>query len=133
MEQASALSQYGPIGLVASIFALVIVVLFKQLRDEAKARIEDHKKHAEEQAKALVRDEALRGEYERKHREIVESYAQALREERESNREREDLVRREFAELMETVSAKAAESSDAVVTVLSKFYDRFVGPRDRRR
>lgn len=122
------LSQYGPVGVIAAIFAAVIVVLWKQHRDEVKARIEDHKQQAGVQAKHDVQIETLRTEYERKHREVVEGYAKALREERDGNRKHEDLVRREFAELMEAISAEAGRSSDAVVTVLNKFYDRFIGP-----
>jgi hypothetical protein len=129
----SALAQYGPVGVIAAIFAAVIVALFKQLRGETRDRIEDHKKSAESQAKHDVQIETLRADYERKHREVAEGYAQALREEREGNRAHEDEVRKEFAELMETVSAEAAKSSDAVVAVLNKFYDRFVGPRGRNR
>jgi hypothetical protein len=128
----SALAQYGPVGVIAAIFAAVIVVLFKQLRSEARDRIDDHKKFAESQAKTDTQIETLRTEYERKHREVVEGYAQTMREERKANRAHEDEVRKEFAELMETVSAEAAKSSDAVVAVLNKFYDRFVGPRGGR-
>jgi hypothetical protein len=124
----SLLSQYGVVGVIASIFAAVIVFLFKQLREEAKARIEDHKKIAEERAKHDVEREALRTEFERKHRELVEVLTQDLRDEHKANRAHEDEVRKEFAELMETVSAEAAKSSDAIVSVLNKFYDRWVGP-----
>ena len=40
-------------------------------------------------------------------------------------------MRGEFAQVMENVSAKAGESSAAIVDVLDRFYSRFVGPRPR--
>ena len=70
----------------------------------------------------------MRAEYERKHRELVEWHSNAVREERESNREHEELVRREFSELMERVAVESGKTSQALVDMMQKFYDRFVGP-----
>ncbi len=73
----------------------------------------------------------LRSEYERKHRDVVDQYAQLARNERRENREHEDRAREEFSEIMEKVSADATRSSDALVNMLQKFYERFVGPGRR--
>lgn len=75
--------------------------------------------------------EKLRGEYEEKHREIAETYARDVKSLYEDNRIHEDGARKEFADILENVSAKAGESSQAIVNMLDKFYDRFVGPRPR--
>lgn len=113
--------QYGVLGVVCLIFAYAIIHLFKTIRADAKAQAEERDKWADER-------EAMRVEHERKHRELVESYTQALRAERDGNRGHEDEVRREFAELMERVSTETGKASDALVSMLQKFYDRLVGP-----
>jgi len=135
--------QYGVLGIVALVFGYAIIHLFRALRaDQAANRAADKERERERAEWAIerkqrelaegARNEQLRAEYERKHRELAEGFTQALREERDANREHEDGVRREFAELMETISAEAAKSSAAIVEVMSKFYDRLVGPRSRR-
>ena len=43
--------------------------------------------------------------------------------------EHEDEVRKDFAEIMERVAAENSKSNDALVAMLNKFYERFVGPR----
>lgn len=74
---------------------------------------------------------ALRLEYETKHRVILEDHIKMMTALHDDAREHEDLVRREFAQLMETVAARAASSQDKVAQVLDKMYDRYVGPRSR--
>jgi putative protein kinase ArgK-like GTPase of G3E family len=126
--------QYGVLGIVALVFGYAIIHLFRTIRADQKTGREADVAREKERGEWATAREALRAEYERKHRDVVESFAQALREERNNNREHEDAVRREFAELMERISTEAARSSDATVAVLSKFYDRFVGPeRGRKR
>ncbi len=131
--------QYGVLGVVALAFAVAIVHLWRTLREDAKQRLEDAAAReterlawVEERAEIrgeLERKEAdLRAEYERKHRELVDHYTQLVRNEHRENREHEDRVRSEFAEIMERVSAEANKSSDALVNMLQKFYERFVGP-----
>lgn len=134
--------QYGILGIAVFALATVIAYLFK-FYNKRERRSEEERQafHAErrEWAKREAKFEAdleaerlqLRAEYEKKHRELVEQYASALKQERDANRTHEDGVRREFGEMMEAVSAKAAESSSALVELLQKFYDRFVGPRSR--
>lgn len=113
--------QYGVLGVVALAFAWAIIHLFKTMRTDAKAM-------EVERGKWTAEREALRAEYERKHREVVENYAGSLREERDANREHEDLVRKEFADLMDRVALESGKSSQALVNMMQKFYDRFVGP-----
>ncbi len=134
MDQASQASvtstavQYGVLGIVALAFALAIIHLFKAMRADYAASKADAKAMEQERGKWSAEREALRAEYERKHRELVEQYAENLREERDGNREHEDLARKEFAELMERVAAESGRSSQALVDMMQKFYDRFVGP-----
>lgn len=113
--------QYGVLGVVALVFAYAIVHLFKAMRTDTKAM-------EAERTKWGVERETIRTEFERKHRELVEDYAEALQKERDSNRAHEDLVRKEFAELMEQVADEGGKSSQALVDMMQKFYDRFVGP-----
>lgn len=134
MDQASQASvtstavQYGVLGIVALAFAFAIIHLFKAMRKDHEAAKADEKAMEKERGQWAVEREALRTEYERKHRELVEKYAENLREERDGNREHEDLARKEFAELMERVAAESGRSSQALVDMMQKFYDRFVGP-----
>lgn len=113
--------QYGVLGVVALIFAYAIVHLFKAMRTDTKGM-------EAERTKWGVERETIRTEFERKHREVVEDYAEALEKERDSNRAHEDLVRKEFAELMEQVADESGKSSQALVDMMQKFYDRLVGP-----
>lgn len=124
--------QYGVLGVVAVVFAWAIIYLFKTMRaDHAAAKADTA--HMEQERKAwAVEREGMRTEYERKHRELVEDYAQTLREERDGNRVHEDLVRKEFADLMEHVAAEGGKASQALVETMQKFYDRFVGPTRSR-
>lgn len=131
--------QYGLLGVAAFVFAGVIVYLFK-FYTRRERRWEFERKAFAEERKAFAVKEAswdderekerlrIRGEYEEKHRELVEKYSDDVREEREANRVHEDAVRREFSEAMEAISEKASASSQALVEMLQKFYDRFVGP-----
>jgi ABC-type anion transport system duplicated permease subunit len=149
MDQAASAAQstalqYGVLGVVALAFAFAIIQLFKTMRaDHATAKTDEKAMEKERGQWALEREalqkqwalerEALRTEYERKHREVVESYADAARDERESNRVHEDLVRKEFSDVMERVAAEGGRASQALVDMMQKFYDRFVGPASRGR
>jgi len=141
MEQTatSTALQYGVLGVVALAFAFAIIQLFKTMRADQAASKADAKAMEEERGRWAVERETLRTEYERKHRELIESCAettqeeretcaQTLREERASNRAHEDLVRKEFADLMERVAAEGGKASQALVDMMEKFYARFVGP-----
>ena len=75
--------------------------------------------------------EAIRTEFEMKHRTMLEGQVKMMAELHEESREHENTARREFAENMELVASKASEASEKIAAVLDKFYDRFVGPRRR--
>lgn len=120
--------QYGVLGIVALAFAFAIIHLFKAMRNDHAAAKADEKAMEKERGQWAVEREGLRTEYERKHREVIESYVDQAREERAANRAHEELVRKEFAELMERVAAESGRSSQALVDMMQKFYDRFVGP-----
>jgi hypothetical protein len=128
--------QYGVLGVIALAFAWAIVHLFKALRDDAKERLAaERAMEKERSAWTLEREkwaterEDIRAEYEEKHRLAVENYSRQIQAEHESNRRHEDQVRKDFAEIMEQIAEEASKSSDAVVEVMRKFYDRFVGPK----
>jgi hypothetical protein len=74
---------------------------------------------------------SVRLEYEAKHREVLERHIQITAGLHEAARTHEDLIRREYAQIQETVQAKASSSIDKVTAVMDKFYDRYVGPRSR--
>lgn len=123
MEQTASTTavQYGVLGVVALVFAYAIVHLFKAMRTDTKAM-------EAERTKWGVEREALRTEFERKHREVVEDYCERLEKSRDSNRVHEDLVRKEFAELMEQVAEEGGQSAQALVDMMQKLLDRLVGP-----
>jgi hypothetical protein len=125
--------QYGVLGVVALVFAWAIVYLFKTMRADNAASKAEAKKMEEDRGKWSVEREGLKTEYERKHRELVETYAKTLREERDSNRAHEDEVRKEFADLMEHVAAEGGKASQALVDMMQKFYDKFVSNPTRTR
>lgn len=133
MDQASSAAtstalQYGVLGIVAVAFAYAIIHMFKMMRNDHATSKADEKAMEKERGQWAVEREALRTEYERKHRELIEWYSEAAREERESNRAHEDLGRKEFAELMERVATESGRSSQALIDMMQMFYDRFVGP-----
>lgn len=144
MEHVSTLEQYGPVGVIAVIFAGVIVVLwteYKKQRDRNEALLLSQEKERGEWTKQRIE---LGQDYERKIREGLESMQEELREERKANREHEDKVREGFErvvvglrdgfeKMMEGLGEEIAKGNDAHVTVLQKFYDRFVGPSSRGR
>lgn len=120
--------QYGVLGVVALAFAWAIIKLFKTIRDDQAATKAATEAMAAERAKWAVERESIRTEFERKHRELVEQYAEAAREERDVHRAHEDQVRKDFADIMERVASESGRSSQALVDMMEKFYTRFVGP-----
>ncbi len=125
--------QWGVLGIAVLVFALVIRHLYAR-------REEDHAAFAAERTKmfeASLRKDAdhaaelarIRLDAEVKIREATERYADAVHADMQESRAREDSIRREFSDLMETIASKAAEASDATRQVLDKIYERFLGPR----
>jgi flagellar biosynthesis/type III secretory pathway M-ring protein FliF/YscJ len=125
--------QYGVLGVIALAFAYAIIHLFKALRADAAERLAAERAMEKERSTWATEREEIRTEFEEKHRVLVEDYNKKSAAEREENRRHEDQVRKEFAEIMERVAEESSKSSDAVVEILRKFYDRFVGPSSRGR
>lgn len=127
---------------ISAIVALAGVIVYLFRLNEKRARRQDaklaekdqviaekDKAAAVERADFNTRLEKLRADYEAKNRELAENHAADVKALYEDNRVHEDAARKEFADILENVSAKAGESSQAIVQMLDKFYDRFVGPR----
>lgn len=96
------------------------------LAQEHKAEREIHAKEREGWAAERARADSirmeLRAEYEAKHREVMKTVY-------DDARAREDMIRREYAANMESVSDKANESSEKVAVVLDKLKDHIGGRR----
>jgi len=116
--------QFGILGIVALVFAYVIVALYR--RSEAK----EEKINADRIAWA-AKEQALRTEHEAKHVAVLVEYAKTLDELREAGQVREDMIRKEFSDLMEHIAEEATKTSNATIEVLHKFYDRILGPKAR--
>lgn len=126
--------QYGVLGVVAVVFGYAIMHLFRALRADQHEMRSEVAARERERAEWMVEREGLKAEYERKHRELAEGFAESLRDEREANRAHEDAVRREFSDLMEKIATESSRSAEVTATILSKLYDRFANPeRSRKR
>jgi hypothetical protein len=123
--------QYGAIGVMLVVFGLVIRYLFKRYERREVLIGRERVAMAAEREAWNTQKETLRAEYEKSLRTQIETFLAEARAERVTNREHEDLARAEFAEIIERISAEASRSSTALVEMLQKFYDRFVGPRSR--
>jgi hypothetical protein len=125
----------GALAAVIITLAGVVAYLFKRYerRDDRreKAIVEERKTMDEERAAWAIEREKLRGDFEAKHAELSDDFANALREEHKLARDHEDEIRAEFAAIMERVATESGKSATALVEMLQKFYDRFVGPRTR--
>ena len=118
--------------LVAAILGLagVIGYLFrfyaKRMEKLEADRRQSDEDHAKERAKWAAEREQLRAEYEERYRVALEKHITALQKLYEDSREHESLVRREYTANMEIVAQKAAEATEKLGAVMSKFYDRYV-------
>lgn len=125
----------------------VVVYLFKlvlsQRDNHDKNRQSAELLHAEERNKWLEEKAAWDAEreaehaslalnYETKAKELAEGYNKALSEERAAHLTREELIRKEGAELVERMSAEAAKAAGKMADLLQKFHERFVGGPRRR-
>lgn len=132
--------QYGVLGVLALVFALVIRHLYAKNNEDAKAfekeRAELRAGEIKREAEHKIEIAKIQSEADRSVRDAAERYAELLRADVKESRAREDIhltredrVRAEFSDLMETIASKAAEASDATRQVLDKIYERFIGPR----
>jgi hypothetical protein len=141
----------GLLIIAVTTLASVVVYLFKLLLAQSKeskstdaAIIKEREGWSAERAKLAhdaqlerqrlalefeMKEQELRADYEKRHREIIERYDAIARNDSKRMLEHEDEVRKDFADIMERVSAEDSKSNDAMVQLLNKFYDRLVGPR----
>lgn len=130
IERASdSVLQYGAIGAIALMFALAIIFLYKQsLKREDRLDLE-REAMVKERKDWEMTEVKIRAECDQKLAAAAEKYANAIDQLNAKAQLREDTTRREFAEIMESVDEQASKSSAALVAMLEKFYNRFVGPR----
>lgn len=116
--------QYGVLGVVALVFAYVIVALYRRGEKKDEKIIEDRSAWA-------AKEQGLRADYEARHSAALVEYAKQLQDLRAAGQDREDAIRKEFSDLMEHISEEATKTSNATIDVLHKFYDRILGPKVR--
>ncbi len=114
--------QYGVLGVVALVFAYVIIALYK--RGEAKDA-----KITEDRIAWAAKEQTLRTDFQTQIAGMAVEYAKQLQTMRTGVQEREDAIRKEFADLMEHVAEEATKQSDATIAVMQKVYDRILGPK----
>jgi putative heme iron utilization protein len=123
-----------------SVLATVVAYLFKLYVGNNKdavakeaAMVSERASWAIERVRLAAEVEAKVAEaeasYEKRFRELIERYDDIARRKDEANRVHEDQVRKEFADIMERVATESGKSASALVEILQKFHDRFVGPR----
>ena len=121
---------YGAIGVLCVVFAFVIRALYKQGVDERKAAAESDKKHVAElvscEERCRTEKEAVRTESERRHRELVEAYAQQIRQIRDLSEKREDNIRLEAASMIAQLADANTEANDKLVAMLQQFIIKVV-------
>lgn len=119
----------GVVGYLFRLYNKRVTITEKSLRDKDREMGEERGAFSVERASWTTQRETLRAELEEKLRTEADNYASLLLRDRDANREHEDAMRTEFAELMEGISAKQGERDAAALAVMHKLYDRFVGPR----
>lgn len=122
--------QYGVVGVVALVFAWVIVHLYKQSRADLRESAEKDKKHAEDltkcQEQCKVEKEALRADHDRKHREVLEGYTIQLTQIRQQQEKREDDIRREFTATYTKLAEAGREKDEALIEMLDKLQAKLI-------
>lgn len=125
----------GALVAVIATLATVVAYLFKRYerRDDRreKAIVEERKSMDAERASWAEERESLRADYEARCATLSAKYAEALREDHRAAIDHEDEVRADFAAIMDRAAQSAEKSGLALVDMLQKFYERFVGPRSR--
>jgi DNA anti-recombination protein RmuC len=122
--------QYGVLGIAVLVFGWVIYHLFNRYERREQVLTAERKEIHEAarnaaHAHALER-ETMRSQHQAALKALAEEYAKTLREDREAMQEREDQIRREFSELMESVAAESSKMAADLTAVLNKIYDRFL-------
>ena len=123
--------QYGALGVIAFIFAVAIVwgvKIFLKREDRLDAEREGMIK---ERATWELQEAKIRGECEARIAATTAQHAKDLRDVQTEAHKREDEIRNQFETIMDNVQIEAGKSSQALVDMLQKFYERFVGPSRR--
>ncbi len=123
--------QYGAIGIAAIVFALAAVILWRHMTAREDKWSAEREAMIKERAAWDVTEAKIRKECEERIAALIQANQQQMRNDHAALLQREDDVRKDFAEMMEKITIKQGEASTAVTAVLEKFYDRFVGPRPR--
>lgn len=124
--------QYGILGVVALVFALVIRFLFKQYQREVRKNQDKDKMIADERQAWAVEREKIRGEFDEHHTDLLKEYAQKIQAEHKECQEREATIRRERDEMVERMADEQRKANDAMVEMLQKLQERMVFPRSGR-
>jgi len=131
------LAQLGIVGSLCLVLALVVRQLFKEFKEAIAAKAAGDlacQKERESAALAqlgernawIVERERLRTELEIKLREQSEKLASQLGDTIKQCREAESATRREFADMLEGMSAEQQKSNTAQVAVIDKLTERII-------
>ena len=127
---AAQLFQYGVIGVLCVVFAIVIRALYKENRSDRKEAEETAKKHIIElvscEERCRTEKETLKIESEKRHRELLEGYAKEMIRIRDLAEKREDDIRRETATMIAALADANSESSEALMEMLQQFLNKVV-------
>ena len=118
--------RYGVVGLIAILFARVIVYLYREHRTDLKDIAKERKEWGEERERWVEERATLKTDYERRHREVVEGYSHQLMQDREASRKRDDAVRQETAAAIDKASATSNDVNEALIEMLKKIHEKLV-------
>jgi len=123
-------AQFGVVGFLCALFAVVIYKLYRENRADRKEATDKEKADAIELTKCQegcrIDKETLRADYERRHREILEGYSAQMTQSRTVADKREDEIRRETAAMIERLANANKDSSEALVEMLQQFLNKVV-------
>lgn len=134
--------QYGVLGVVVVVFALVIKHLYT--RNEAGnalllAKLETKEKEintergawAAERVRLENREAALRQELEERHTELVKNYAQQIVSITAEMHLREASARKDAVETQRQIGETQRHTSETLLVLLQKFYERMTSHTPR--
>lgn len=102
-----------------------------QNREREQAHAQERQAWAEKEAawdaEREAERETERANYEQRHREVVERYEILAREDREAHYTREELARREHADLLEKIQFAEKRRSESELALLEKMHNRLGG------
>lgn len=123
--------EYGVVGIVALVFALAVIVLWRHMLARENKMIAEREAMIKERKDWELQEAKIRLECQERINAAQKMQLEQILALQVSAQKREDDVRKEFADMMEIVETKGAEANAAVAAVMQKFYERFVGPRPR--